>query len=43
MCYLGILLEAGSWNAAGRGDSCQGEAEVAIFCPSDAVLQLHIV
>jgi len=38
-----ILLEAGSWNAAGMDNSCRGEAEVAILRPSDAVLRVLIV
>ena len=42
MC-VGILLEAGSRNAAGGYNSYRGEAEVAILRPSDAVLRLLIV
>ena len=40
---LVILLEADARNAAGMDNRCRGEAKVAIFSPSDAVLHLFIV
>ena len=38
-----ILCQAGAWSISGRDYRCRGEAEVAIFSPSDAERQFLIV
>ena len=40
MLYYGKLV---LWSVAGRDGGCRGEAEVAIFSPSDAKCHLLIV